>query len=50
MGITAPLEGVCDQSDCPAEITHEVVDTLLKPYYRHITQVVCVCVRVESWS
>ena len=39
MGIKAPLEGVCDQSDCLAEITHEVVDTLLEPYYGHITQV-----------
>lgn len=47
MGITAPL-GVCHQSDCPAEITHEVVNTLLKPYYGHITQVVAVC--AERWS
>lgn len=39
MGITALLEGVCDQSDCSTEITHEVVDTLLKLYNGHITQV-----------
>lgn len=43
MGITAPLDGVCDQSDCPAEITREVVGKLLWPYYGHITQVGGVC-------
>lgn len=47
MGITAP-QGVCHQSDCPAEITYEVVNTLLKPYYGHITQVGAVC--AECWS
>lgn len=47
MGIKAPSEGVCDQSDCLAEITHEVVDTFLEPYYGHITQVWCV--RAECW-
>lgn len=41
-GITAPL-GFCHQSDGPAEITHEVVNTLLKHYYGHITQVGVVC-------
>lgn len=29
MGITALLEGICDQSDCLAEITHEAVEALL---------------------
>lgn len=38
MGITALLEGVCDQSHCPAEITHEVVEALLWPYYGHISR------------
>lgn len=29
MGITVLLDGVCDQSGCPAEITREVVGKLL---------------------
>lgn len=48
MGITALLEGVCDQSDCPAKIAHEVVDTFLKPYYGHITRLEGV--RAVCWS
>lgn len=48
MGITALLEGVCDQSDCLAEITHEAVEALLWPYYGHIIEVGGV--HAECWS
>lgn len=39
MEITAPLEGVCDQSDCLDEITLKVLKTSLKHYYEQIAQV-----------
>lgn len=39
MEITAPLEGVCDQSDCLDEITHKVLKTSLNHYYEQIAQV-----------
>lgn len=39
MEITAPLEGVCDQSDCLDEITLKVFKTSLKHYYEQIAQV-----------